>query len=56
MSAITARFQTSLSFRIGVLFATSLLLMMMPRSAPENFRRQHLKPRERLRFRRQRHT
>jgi hypothetical protein len=29
MSAITARFQTSLSFRIGVLFATSLLLMML---------------------------
>lgn len=29
MSAITARFRNSLSFRVGVLFATSLLLMMM---------------------------
>jgi hypothetical protein len=29
MSVITARFRTSLFFRIGVLFTTSLLLMML---------------------------
>jgi hypothetical protein len=29
MSAIKARFRTSIPFRVGVLFTTSLLLMMM---------------------------